>query len=399
MTNTPIALPKGFRFAATACGIKASGKLDVSIFVSDHPCAGAAVTTQNKVVAAPVLLCRKRTPSDNLRAIVVNSGNANACTGTQGDADAVSMCELTEQALGIESHSSLVMSTGVIGRKLPMDKVKLGITTAAAAVGDSEESFLAAADGILTTDQGRKVHTRKLSIGDSTITIAAVAKGAGMIGPNMATMLCVVMTDACLKANDAQRLLQATADLSFNNVSVEGHTSTNDTMALLANGACGGPPLSGEDLETFHAALTEACIELAKLIPADGEGASRLIEVRVSGAEDNASARAICDCVASSNLVKTAICGCDPNWGRIVSAAGYAPVNIENQNISLSVNGIELYKNGEPIAFDETAASKAIAASPTAVIELTVGHGSGQCTHWTSDLTVDYVRFNSEYTT
>jgi glutamate N-acetyltransferase/amino-acid N-acetyltransferase len=398
-------LPQGFRFAGLSAGIKVKPNTkDISLIVSDVPAVAAGVYTQNQVVAAPVVLCRSRTPLANARAVVVNSGNANACTGKQGDADAIRMCELVAQASHATEHKVapgqvLVMSTGVIGRFLPMEKIEKGISAATQQLAADEQAFFDAADGITTTDASRKVTTRQCQLGGRTIHIAGMAKGAGMIGPNMATMLCCVMTDAPLNATQAQALLLAAANKSFNNISVEGHTSTNDTMLLLANGAAGGEQLLEDDLRTFAEHLEAMCIELAKQIPSDGEGATHLIEVCVSGANSDADARQISHAVASSNLVKTAVYGGDPNWGRIVSAAGYAGVPISPAQLSLKINGIGLFEAGEPMRFDAKLASSSIRENHTTRIELTVGQGTGQCTHWTSDLTPEYVRFNSEYTT
>lgn len=395
-------LPKGFQFAGISCSIKKKANTkDITLIVSDVPAVVAGVYTQNQVVAAPVTLCREKTPSQTARAIIVNSGNANACTGAQGDADARKMCSLVAEACGgqFSGKDTFVMSTGVIGRFLPMDKIQTGIANAAAALSSSEQSFLDAADGILTTDNGRKVMTRTCRFGERSIRIAGMAKGAGMIGPNMATMLCCVLTDAKLEPEQAQRILQSVADRSFNNISVEGHTSTNDSMLLMANGQAGGEVLSGEEEAAFVQELTEACIELAKLIPADGEGAGHLIEVVVSGAKTDQEARRISHTVASSNLVKTAVFGNDPNWGRIVSAAGYADAEVNVHCLQLKVNGILLFDAGEPVAFDAKEASHSMRDNATTRIELCVGTGAGTCTHWSSDLSVEYVRFNSEYTT
>jgi glutamate N-acetyltransferase / amino-acid N-acetyltransferase len=291
------------------------------------------------------------------------------------------------------------MSTGVIGRFLPMDKVERGIHAAATQLATGEAAFFNAADGILTTDNARKVTVRSMQTGARTIRIAGMAKGAGMIGPNMATMLCCVLTDAPLASEQAQALLKRAADKSFNNISVEGHTSTNDTMLLLANGAAGGEVLEGIEEAEFADNLEAMCIELAKQIPADGEGATHLIEVDVRGAQSDSDARQIAHTVACSNLVKSAVFGCDPNWGRIVSATGYSGVPIDISRLELQLNGLLLFQCGEPVAFDAKSASQSIRENHLTHIQLTVGNGPGQCRHWTSDLTLDYVRFNSEYTT
>lgn len=376
----------------------------MTLIVSDRPASAAGVYTQNQVVAAPVVLNRGRTPMRDARAVVVNSGNANACTGVRGMEDAHRMCELAAKAISsekqsIQSDQVLVMSTGVIGRFLPMDKVERGILSAAEQLAETEVAFLQAAEGILTTDNGRKVTMRSMETDGRTIRIAGMAKGAGMIGPNMATMLCCVVTDAPLSAEQAQSLLKRAADKSFNNISVEGHTSTNDTMLLLANGAAGGSTLNGASESEFSENLEAMCIELAKQIPADGEGATHLIEVDVRGAHSDHDARKIAHEVACSNLVKSAVFGSDPNWGRIVSAAGYSGVPIDVSRLELQLNGMLLFQCGEPVAFDARSASQSIRDNHLTHILLTVGNGPGQCRHWTSDLTLDYVRFNSEYTT
>ncbi len=395
-------LPKGFQFAGVSCGCKTeAGAKDVAVIVSQVPAVATGVYTQNQVVAAPVELCRSKTPTTDVRAVVVNSGNANACTGAQGTADAQRMCDLASEASGGEftADQTLVMSTGIIGQFLPMANIEAGIRQATRGLAESEQAFLDASDGLLTTDVARKVATRRVELGQRVIHIAGMAKGAGMIGPNMATMLCCLLTDAPLGVNQAQRLLNDAAGKSFNNISVEGHTSTNDTMLLLANGQAGGAPLSEEEEVIFAGDLQSLCIELAKMIPADGEGASHLIEVSVTGAASEDEARQIAREVAGSNLVKTAVYGCDPNWGRIVSAAGYAGVPLDKRHLNLKLNGISLFEAGEPVTFDAPAASKSIRDHHTTRIELNVGNRSGQCVHWTSDLTVEYVRFNSEYTT
>ncbi len=399
-------LPVGFRFASASCSIKTRpGAKDVTLIVSDRPASAAGVYTQNQVVAAPVVLCRGRTPMRDARAVVVNSGNANACTGVRGMQDAQRMCELVSQyatqsaGTDVRPDQVLVMSTGVIGRFLPMEKVERGIQMAAESLAEGENAFFAAAEGILTTDNGRKVTTRTMQTSGRTIRIAGMAKGAGMIGPNMATMLCCVLTDAPITAEQAQTLLKRAADKSFNNISVEGHTSTNDTMLLLANGAAGGELLNEHELAEFAENLEAMCIELAKQIPADGEGATHLIEVDVRGAKSDADARVIAHTVACSNLVKSAVFGSDPNWGRIVSATGYSGVPIDISRLELQLNGILLFQCGEPVAFEAKAASQSIRDNHLTHIMLIVGDGPGQCRHWTSDLTIDYVRFNSEYTT
>ena len=301
------------------------------------------------------------------------------------------------------------MSTGMIGVFLPMDRIAAGATAAAAKLGDDEGAFLSAARGILTTDQGIKVASRSLVVGGGEIRLAGMCKGAGMIGPNMATMLGIVTTDAALSPESAQAALKAAVEDSFNCISVEGHMSTNDTVLLMASGAAGVQgsgfrvqgvtPLTGSELAAFQTALNELCIELAKQIPDDGEGASHLITIHVRGAKTKDDARRIAQTVANSALVKTAVAGGDPNWGRIVSAAGYAGVPFDPAGVGLVVSGHKLYERGAPVAFDAKTVSAAIKASRETTIELTFREGDAAIRFWTSDLNVEYVRFNADYTT
>ncbi|WP_182868826.1 bifunctional glutamate N-acetyltransferase/amino-acid acetyltransferase ArgJ [Stieleria mannarensis] len=391
-------LPAGFQFAGVACGIKPSGKPDLSLIVGDHRLVASGVYTQNQVVAAPVEICRGLTPSHRIRAVVTNSGNANACTGRQGHLDAAEMCRHVADAIGATEAEVLVMSTGIIGKKLPMDRVNAGIDSSVAKLGRSTDDFHAAADAILTTDVGRKAECRQVNIDGQPIRIAAMAKGAGMISPNLATMLAVVMTDAQLDPQQSQRILREVAAKSFNCVSVDGHTSTNDTLLLLSSGAS-NVRIDDSNEKEFVRALTEVSCRLARELVADGEGATHVMRIRVVGADDDESAATIARTVGASPLVKTAISGGDPNWGRIVSAAGYANAKINPQQTSLKLAGTEIYHNGVPTEFDAAAVSKAIKAKKEVELDLFVGNGPGTAIHWASDLTVEYVRFNSEYTT
>jgi glutamate N-acetyltransferase/amino-acid N-acetyltransferase len=395
-----IHVPLGFRFAGVHAGIKkVAGKEDFTLIHCPGGATAAGVYTQNLVFAAPVAFDRQRTPSKDIRVVAVNSGNANACTGQRGLDDAQKMAELAAVAVGTSQSQALVMSTGVIGVYLPMAKIAGGVKAAAAALGTDESAFLSAAKGILTTDSGHKVVSRTLSIGGREIRLAGMCKGAGMIGPHMATMLAVLVTDAALTPTDAQSALKAAADESFNCISVEGHMSTNDTVLLLASGAASPQPLSGRDLAQFRTTLTEMSIELAKKIPDDGEGASHLICIRVAGCRTRDDARRIAQTIANSALVKTAIAGGDPNWGRIVSGAGYSGVKFDPAGVSLVINGHKLYERGAPVPFDAKTVSQAIKATRGTEIGLTLAEGDAEVRFWTSDLTVDYVRFNADYTT
>lgn len=395
-----IRIPRGFRFSGVPCGIKADPtREDLTLIVADQPAVAAGVYTTNLVCAAPVTLDRQRTPSDRIRAVAVNSGNANACTGQRGLQDAQTMAQLAATACGAGPDQALVMSTGIIGVFLPLDKIGAGIRAAAERLGSDEASFLAAARGITTTDKSHKVAGRTLELGGRTIRIAGMCKGAGMIGPRMATMLGVILTDAALAVPDAHAALVAAVDDSFHCISVEGHMSTNDTVLLLASGAADPTPLAGEDLATFRATLRDVCIELAKQIPDDGEGATHLVTIDVQGAATREDAFRIAKTVAESALVKTAIAGGDPNWGRIVSAAGYAGVTFDPSRVALAVNGTSLYREGTPVPFDAPAVSRSMRANRETHVLLTLGEGDAGVRFWTSDLTVDYVKFNADYRT
>ena len=393
-------LPKGFRAAGVYTGVKRNPqKLDLSLIVSDSPCVAAGVFTQNLVFAAQVKLCRERTPSESIRAVVINSGNANACTGDQGDRDAEEMAAKAAAACGCDAAQVLVLSTGVIGELMPMDKIVPGIDAVASRLAADEDAIVAAARGMMTTDTHPKIASRTVTIDGRSISLCGVAKGAAMIGPNLATMLAVVMTDAKLNIVDATEGLKDAADESFNCISVEGHTSTNDTVILLANGAAGGPALTGDALAKFQATLVEICEDLAQSIPADGEGATHLITVEVHGCRNRDDAIQIAKTVADSPLVKTAIAGNDPNWGRIVSAAGYAGVPFDASKVCLHLNGSLLYERGQPVPFDGDAVSDAMAADRNIGVVLLFEEGESSARFWTSDLTAEYVRLNADYRT
>lgn len=393
-------LPQGFRFSGVHCGIKSSsGKLDLSLVVSDVPAAAAGVYTQNLVFAAPVGWDRKLTPSGKIRAVVVNSGNANACTGAQGDRDTAEMARLTAATIEADAEQVLVLSTGVIGKFLPMQKISAGIIAAQQALARSDAALVNAATGMLTTDTRHKLAGRQVQVAGGEITITGMVKGAAMIGPNMATMLGVILTDAALDPQTAQSMLTAAVAKSFNCISVDGHMSTNDTVLLLANGAAGPQQLSSADLVLVGDAVREVAMELAQAIPADGEGATHLVTIDVTGCASHDEAHAIAKTVAESPLVKTAIAGGDPNWGRIVSAAGYAGVPFHPGRITLRLNGTLLYAQGAPVEFDATAVSKSIRDNRDTRIELQFDRGDTQLRFWTTDLTAEYVRLNADYTT
>jgi glutamate N-acetyltransferase/amino-acid N-acetyltransferase len=291
------------------------------------------------------------------------------------------------------------MSTGVIGTMLPMEKIQAGIRAAAAQIGDDPQSLENAARGIMTTDTVPKIRGREVTIGGITTRVTGIAKGAAMIGPNMSTMLSVVMTDAALRVPDAQAALVDAVDESFHCISVDGHMSTNDTVILLANGSTGGPVLQGKALDDFRTTLFEVCEDLAQAIPADGEGATHLVTVEVHGCRSRQDALKISKTIADSPLVKTAIAGADPNWGRIVSAAGYAGVPFDPSKVTLHLNGLLLYERGAPVDFDADAAAKSIADDRDTSIVLLLEEGRASARFWTTDLTAEYVRLNADYHT
>ncbi|MEX2307543.1 MAG: bifunctional glutamate N-acetyltransferase/amino-acid acetyltransferase ArgJ [Pirellulales bacterium] len=394
-----IRLPKGYRAAGVYSGVKRSAKLDLTLVVSDRPAIAAGVYTKNLVCAAPVKLDRERTPSESIRVVAINSGCANACTGEQGDADARQMAAWAAEAVGARPEQALVMSTGVIGSMLPMEKIQAGIQAAARELGDDERSLENAAHGIMTTDTVPKLRGREVTISGTPTRVTGIAKGAAMIGPNMSTMLSLVMTDAAVRVQDAQSALVAAVDESFHCISVDGHMSTNDTVVLLANGAAGGTVLEGKDLEDFRTTLFEVCEDLAQAIPADGEGATHLITVEVHGCRSRQDALKISKTIADSPLVKTAIAGADPNWGRIVSAAGYAGIEFDPAKVTLHLNGLLLYERGAPVDFNPDSAAKSIAADRDTSIVLLFEEGKACARFWTTDLTAEYVRLNADYHT
>ncbi len=413
-------LPQGFRVAGVYCGVKPDpGLLDLAIFVSDGPCTAAGVFTQNKVVGAPVKVSRTRVPRGSARAVIINSGNANACTGEKGEDDARWMTAELAKQIGCDAEDVLVCSTGVIGRFLPLEKLGAGIPLAVSHLADTPEAFHNAARAMMTTDTVSKQAVREAELAGTTVRISGAAKGAAMIGPNMATMLSVIMTDAALTPAEADAMLREAVNQSFNCISVEGHTSTSDTVILLASG--GRKPPGHENKESgsfsgnnqgayagtdrrlvgspFQLALNSLSAELAQAIIRDAEGAGHFITIDVQGARNRGEAHRIAKTVAEGPLIKTAIAGGDPNWGRIVSAVGYSGVEIQEAEITLRLNGTLLYESGRPTPFDAAAVSQSLKKTRETSIELILSQGNAGVRFWTSDLTAEYVRLNADYTT
>lgn len=389
-----IVVPKGFRASGVKAGVKPSGGLDLALIAADVPCSAAGTFTTNRVCAAPVKWCRDIVPTDGVRAIVVNAGNANAATGAQGEANVRRTAEAAAALIGCDARQVLIASTGVIGHQLPMDKIEAGLRAAAPALSADPESFRTAAQAILTTDTRTKI----VSQSRDGWNLFGMAKGAAMIGPRMATMLGFLTTDARVSPVTLKSILSESVEESFNCVSVEGHTSTNDTVLLLASGLA-GPELAGAALDAFAATLHDACQTLAQEMAADGEGSTHFIAIDVEGCTGREEARTLARAVADSPLVKTAIHGADPNWGRIVSAAGYAGIPFEESELSLWINGVCVYDHGTPTAFDANALSSNLRANRDVHLRLLFQRGDASIRFWTCDLTAEYVHLNADYTT
>jgi len=403
-----ITAPRGYQAAGITAGLKPSGLPDLALIFSDVEAIAAGVFTTSQVKAACVDYCRQRLQTKHsARAILCNAGQANAATGNQGWVDALESAMAIAQELNISSESVLLASTGVIGQRIKMDALRSGIPNLVAAL--SETGSDAAAGAIITTDLVTKSIALETTIGDRPVRIGGIAKGSGMIHPNMATMLAFVTCDAAVSSHLWQQMLARAADRSFNSITVDGDTSTNDSLIALANGQSRTPAITelGAEAEKLEAMLTAVCQHLAKAIARDGEGATCLIEVEVTGAHDELSAQQIAKTIAGSSLVKSAIFGRDPNWGRIAAAAGRAGVPFEQENLQIKLGDFLMLENGQPLTFDRAAASAylkqaaggAYLQNDTVLISVSVGNGHGSGKAWGCDLSYDYVRINAEYTT
>ncbi|MCX6000466.1 MAG: bifunctional glutamate N-acetyltransferase/amino-acid acetyltransferase ArgJ [Chloroflexi bacterium] len=390
--------PRGFLAGATYAGIKTKGKdiLDLSILCSEVSCTAAGVFTTNKVKAAPVVVSQKRLASGRARALVINSGCANACTGERGEADAIRMAELAAKKLGVPSQEVLVASTGVIGVPLPLDRIRKGID----AVGVSSAGGHQLARAMMTTDTFPKEIAVALDLGGKRVVIGGVAKGAGMIHPDMATLLSFVTTDAALDVDLARSALRQAADGSFNMISVDGDTSTNDMVLVLANGLAGNEPLKAgtAQAQAFQDVLDEVCLYLAKCVARDGEGATRLMQVKVEGAVTLADARRAARTVVTSPLVKAALHGGDPNWGRIIAAVGRSGAEMDPQRAELYLEDMCLLKNGAPAPFVESEAS-ALLRHAEVSFRVCLNLGRESAVAWGCDLSKEYVSINADYKT
>lgn len=391
-------IPRGFRAAGVHAGIKRGNAKDMGLIVSDAPASIAGTFTTNRVRAAPVLLCQKRIAGRVARAIVVNSGNANACTGKRGKADAEGMAALAAGMLGIPPRTVFVCSTGVIGVPMPMDIAGKGIRLAANRL--STKGWADAAEAIMTTDTRPKLSCRRLRAGGSPITLAGIAKGSGMISPHMATMLAFFITDANIEAAHLQACLSPAVENSFNRITVDGDQSTNDTVLLMANGAAGGSPIGPRKAgwRPFRSALDEMASELATMIARDGEGATKLVTVRVVGASGKKAAEKVARSVACSPLVKTAWHGADPNWGRIICAVGNAGVKLDPGRIDIAIGGRRVASAGRALKFDPGGLRRMM-SKPGFTVEIDLNSGTSSCEIYTCDYSEEYVRINASYTT
>jgi len=397
-----VSLPRGFLAGAVRAGIRPGvDKLDVGLLYSEVPCVAAAVYTSNRVKAAPLLVCQEHLADGRAQAVIANSGCANAATGEQGLADARQMAELAATKLGIRPSDVLVASTGVIGTFLPMERVRDGVSRIELSTASGSDF----ARAIMTTDTRSKCESGRCGHAGEEYALWAVAKGAGMIHPNMATMLCFIATDAPLDQPYQAVCLREAVDASFNMIDVDSDTSTNDTVMVLANGLAGGDPIDARHpaAGAFRTALTGCCVRLAKAIVADAEGGTKVIECTVEGAASLAEARRAAREVVRSLAVKTAVYGCDPNWGRILAAVGNSGAAMSEEKAAISISapensGVCVYRQGAPLPFDEGQARSCLAAREVH-IRVELGLGEGAATAWGSDITEEYVRLNSAYTT
>ena len=393
-----VTFPKGFKAAGVKAGIKKSGNLDLALIYTEKEAAVAGVFTKNAVAAAPVIVSREVVKGGKAHAIVANAGCANACTGEKGLANARKMAALAAAEVGCASEEVLVGSTGIIGVNLPMDKLEAGIKAAAAEL--SEDGSKNAGNAIITTDTYSKACSCEVEIGGQAVRFGAIAKGSGMIQPNMATMLCYITTDANISSQLMQKALSEIVEVSFNMISVDGDMSTNDTVLVLANGASGAAEITdgSPEYDKFYATLKEICQELSKRIAADGEGATKFLTINVSGTKTFEDAKTVAMSIAKSPLVKTAFFGEDPNWGRVICAVGYAGIPMVPEKTVIKFGGVPVYANGLGAEFSEDDIHK-VMAEHDIVIDVEMGMGDAKATVWSCDFSYEYVKINGEYHT
>lgn len=389
--------PEGFVAGAAMCGVGASGVRDLGLLFSERECTAAAVFTRNAVKGAPLVVTREAVEAGGVRAVVANSGNANAATGRKGLEDAYAMQALAAEALGIAARQVAVASTGVVGERLPMGRIGSGIRAASADLGREGDGF---AEAILTTDTRPKQAAARVEVGGRAVTVGGTAKGSGMIHPNMGTMLAFMTTDAAVEKDCLQQTLSRATDRTFNRVTVDGDTSPSDMAILLANGAAGNEPLTldSPDYPVFAVAVETVARELAKEIARDGEGATKLVEVVVEGARDEASAAALARSIVGSNLVKAAVFGEDANWGRVLVAMGYSGTDFDPDGLELWFGPVKVFSGGEPVEHDVQEANATLTGDEVRILAR-LSEGDASATAWGCDLTYGYVEINGSYRT
>jgi glutamate N-acetyltransferase / amino-acid N-acetyltransferase len=395
--SSGVTAASGFVAAGVACGVRDAGRRDLGLLFSAFPCETAGVFTRNAVWGAPLVVTREAVENSGVRAVVANSGNANAATGERGIEDARAMQALGAEALGIKAGEVAVASTGIIGVRLPMDRISSGIRAASGELDEGGEGF---AESLLTTDTRAKEAVARVEIGGRTVTVGGTAKGSGMIHPNMGTMLAFLTTDAAVERNCLQETLSRVTDRTFNRVTVDGDTSPSDMALLMANGAAGNEQLTFDspDYPIFAEAVEGVARTLAREIARDGEGATRLVEVAVEGAASEGSAAALAKSVVGSNLVKTAVFGEDANWGRVLTAMGYSGEAFDPDGVELYFGHIKVFSGGEPVPHEEAEANATLAAGEVK-ITVRLSEGNASATAWGCDLSYEYVRINGSYRT
>lgn len=395
VTSYPSLLPQGFKASGISAKIKKSGKKDLALFYSCAPCVASAMFTTNRIKAAPIKVSAAHLKSGSIQAVIVNSGNANCMTGEQGFKDALLMTQLAGRALGIGYKKILVSSTGIIGKPLPMDKIRSAIPGLVSQL--SSRGLADAALGILTTDTFSKRVVKQFKIGNSEVTISGVTKGVGMVAPHLksATMLAYILTDAAIGKSALDKALYEAVDGTFNSITVDGCMSTNDTVVVMANGLAGNKPIIHHSKEEaiFRAILKEVCLELAKMIIRDAEGATKFIEVKVKSAASLSEAKRLAFSIANSNLFKCAMFGSDPNWGRIAAALGSVPSTLDWQKLDISLNGRAVFRNGKPVLVKNSRFIK----GKNVTVDISLNTGKAAASVYTSDLTYGYVRINADY--
>lgn len=397
---TEVLVPQGFKAGVTTAGLKPSGAADLALIVSELPATGAGVFTTNRFAGANIALCREHLAKGSMRAIVVHAGQANACTGKAGEAAALATARKAAEALGVKPEEIVVGSTGVIGVLPAVEKIAAGIDKIAQQ-GLRADAFPELSKAIMTTDTRPKLASVRLKIGGKQVTLLGVAKGAGMINPSMATMLGYIVTDAIIAKPMLKKALADATERTFNCLTVDGDTSTSDMLVVLANGAAANAPIrsAGADYDKFVEALAAICQYLARAVAADGEGATRLVSVTVNNAKSFEDARQVAKAVASSSLVKCAIFGRDPNWGRIAAAVGYSGGTFDPAKVRIAIGKDLVFEKGQPALQDRMALSKYLMESSEIEIAISLGAGKSAATVWTCDFSLDYVRINAHYTT